>query len=64
MAKPPQGSKPKATKAPKDKDERPQIERFKETARELGVDVSGAEFMRTLRKVVPPRSPGTTKPKG
>ena len=55
MAKPPQGSKPKAKTTAKD--ERPQIERFKETARSLGVDESGEEFLRTLKRLVPPKLP-------
>jgi hypothetical protein len=55
MAKPPQGSKPKAIKAPKDKDERPQRERFIETARAIGVDETGAEFEAALARLVPPK---------
>jgi hypothetical protein len=55
MAKPPQGSKPKATTAPKDKDERSQRERFIETARAIGVDESGAEFEAALAKLAPPK---------
>jgi hypothetical protein len=55
MAKPPVGSKPKATKAPKDKDERPQRERFIETARAIGVDETGAEFERALAKIASPK---------
>jgi hypothetical protein len=35
--------------------EKSQRERFIETAREIGVDETGKEFMRALRKVVPPR---------
>lgn len=55
MAKPPQGSKPKARPDPKVKDERPQRERFVATARELGVDETGAEFDRALAKIIPPK---------
>lgn len=56
MAEPPGGSK-KPIKPKVPKDERIQIERFKETARSLGVDETGEEFMRTLRKLVPERTP-------
>jgi hypothetical protein len=55
MAKQPGGSKPKAKTTPKD--ERPQIERFKETARSLGVDETGQEFMKMLRSVLPEKRP-------
>lgn len=54
MAKPPGGSK-KPTKPEAPKDERPQIERFKETARSLGVDEAGTEFLQTLKRIIPPR---------
>jgi hypothetical protein len=55
MAEPPRSSgKPKPS--PKPKDDKPQIERFKETARQLGVDESGEEFLRMVRKVVPPKA--------
>lgn len=51
MAKPPAGSK-KPTKPKAPKDERPQIERFKETARSIGVDETGQEFLDNLRKIM------------
>jgi len=41
-------------KKPPPKDEKPQKERFKEAAREAGADVSGKEFERAMRKIVPP----------
>lgn len=36
-----------------EKDERPQSERFKETARQLGVDESGDKFEQAFKKIVP-----------
>lgn len=39
-----------------------QLRRFKDAARELGVDESGAEFERFFRKIVPPKV-ATHKPK-
>jgi hypothetical protein len=53
MAKQPQGSKAKPSSKPKD--DRPQRERFIETARAIGVDETGAEFERALAKLVPPK---------
>jgi hypothetical protein len=44
---------PKMTKAE-------QSERFKETARELGVDESGETFERVFRKVAPPKQHKST----
>lgn len=38
---------------PKPKDEKPQRERFIETAREVGVDESGEAFERAIKKIVP-----------
>jgi hypothetical protein len=35
-----------------------QAERFKETARKLGVDESGEAFERALQSIVPPKRPG------
>jgi hypothetical protein len=53
MAEPPKGSKQPKPKPPKD--ERPQRERFIETARALGVDETGEEFEAALGKIAPPR---------
>ena len=39
------------------KPEKPQIERFKEAARELGCDDTGELFERAFTKIVPPRRP-------
>jgi hypothetical protein len=46
---------PKAKPPPKTRKaaEKPQRERFIETAREIGVDETGDEFMRLLHRVVP-----------
>lgn len=41
-------------KSPRPKDEKPQHERFKEAARELGADESGEKFERAFGKIVPP----------
>jgi hypothetical protein len=46
--------KPKPKKIP-DKD---QAERFKETARQLGVDETGEAFEKAFERVVPPVRPG------
>jgi hypothetical protein len=50
-------TKPKGKPPPKEKGgggtEKPQRERFIETAREIGVDETGNAFMRLLRKVLP-----------
>jgi len=48
------GTKPKAKPKPKLSDKQ-QSERFKETARKLGVDESGKEFDRIFQKIVPPK---------
>lgn len=40
-----------------------QLDRFKQTARELGCDETGEEFERAFAKAVPPKSP-PAKPKG
>lgn len=47
-AGPPKKKKPKPKLSDKE-----QSERFMETARELGVDESGEEFERALRKIIP-----------
>lgn len=52
--KPKAGSAPKKAKpgsTPKAKDEK-QFERFIETARELGVDESGADFEKSFKNIV------------
>ncbi len=58
-SKSPASTGPKArTKSPKarvSKDQKEQSERFKETARELDADESGAAFERALTKVILPR---------
>ena len=42
-----------------------QLRRFKEAAREVGVDETGAEFERMFAKVVPPKqaNPAPKKPR-
>ena len=52
MASPKRKPKPKQEK---DASEKPQSERFKETARKLEADKSGNLFERALRAIVPPR---------
>lgn len=47
-------AKPKS-KGRKDTDKE-QSERFIETARTLGVDESGKDFERTVKKIVPPKT--------
>jgi hypothetical protein len=49
------GTKPKPKK-PKTNDKE-QSERFRETARNLGVDESGDRFEKTFKKIVPPKDP-------
>lgn len=44
-------------KKPPPKDEKPQHERFKEAAKEIGADESGAEFERAFGKIVAPVKP-------
>jgi hypothetical protein len=46
----PKKAKPKAKSKLTDKE---QSERFKQTARELGVDESGADFERAVDKIIP-----------
>jgi hypothetical protein len=53
MAKAVTGKKTK----PKKKTDKEQAERFKETARRLGVDETGEKFERDFKKIVPPRKP-------
>lgn len=48
-------------KKPADPNEKPQHERFKETAREHGTDESGKEFERAFGKIVPPAKPEKRK---
>lgn len=43
---------PKKKKAKPKLTDKEQSERFKETARELGVDESGEEFERTLKSII------------
>jgi hypothetical protein len=50
-----QGGSERPPKPKLPKDERPQRERFIETARALGVDETGAEFQRALEKIAPPK---------
>jgi hypothetical protein len=52
MAKAGTPKKPKAKPKLTDKE---QSERFKQAARELGVDESGEEFERAVRKIMEPR---------
>lgn len=58
-SKPPAKSGEPPTKKPSGKKAKPlsqreQSERFKETARELGVDESGRDFERVVEKLLPP----------
>lgn len=53
MASPKRKQKPKPRKGVSEK---PQSERFKETARKLEADKSGSLFERALRLIVPPKS--------
>lgn len=46
---------------PKKKPDKDQAERFKETARELGVEESGEVFERGFRKIVPPKVKPTSR---
>lgn len=48
-------------KKPPDPNEKPQHERFKEAAREIGADKNPEAFERAFGKIVPPAKP--TKPK-
>jgi hypothetical protein len=53
------GAKPKARgpkKQAKKAKEKPQKARFIEAARKIGVDESGREFERLLKRVVPPKT--------
>ena len=51
----PRGRPVKAQKPEAPPKEKAQRERFIEAAREIGVDESGKEFERLLRRVVPPK---------
>jgi hypothetical protein len=53
MARKP-SAKPEVKRPDREKSQR---ERFIGTAREIGVDETGEEFMRALKKAVPPRRP-------
>ena len=53
MATEPKAGGPKKP-PPKKMTKKEQSERFIETAREIGVDETGAEFEKVFRKVVPP----------
>jgi hypothetical protein len=44
-------------------DEKPQSERFIETAREIGASENADDFEQVFRDVVPPRVPDGGKPK-
>jgi hypothetical protein len=51
-----QKPKPRPPAKPKKPDkEKPQAKRFKETARQLGVDETGKTFEQAFRKLVPPK---------
>jgi hypothetical protein len=50
-------AKPKPKPDAKPKADKPQIERFKETARSLGCDETGEDFERAFAKIVPPKRP-------
>jgi hypothetical protein len=52
------GAPKKAKPKPPKLTDKGQSERFKETARELGVDESGEAFEAALEKIVPDRSKG------
>jgi hypothetical protein len=52
---------PKKKKAKPKLTDKQQSERFKETARELGVDESGTEFDKAFERIV---KPGKASPKG
>jgi hypothetical protein len=54
MASPKRKPKPKPEK---DASEKPQSERFKETARKLEADQSGVSFKRALGEILPPKRP-------
>jgi hypothetical protein len=57
------GAKPKdrgsPSKTKKAKAEKPQKERFIETARKIGVDETGKEFERLFAKIAPPKKPAS-----
>jgi len=45
-------------------DEKPQFERFLETAREVGAAETDEGLDAVLRKVIPPKQPSLAKPRG
>ncbi len=47
--------KPRAKPNPKPRAEKPQIERFKEIARQLECDETGDAFERAFAKIAPPK---------
>jgi hypothetical protein len=53
----PKAGVPKKQKAKPKLTDKEQSERFKETARELGVDESGEEFERAIEKIIPANKP-------
>jgi hypothetical protein len=55
MGKKPKTGRDLGTDGGKKTQEKTQAERFIETAREIGVDETGQEFERAMRKVAPPR---------
>jgi hypothetical protein len=52
-------AKPKKKPKPKTNDNA-QSERFKETARQLGVDETGKSFNEAFRRLVPPKTKAST----
>ena len=48
-------AKTQKPKPPANADDKAQSERFIDTAREYGADVSGEKFERAFKKVVPPK---------
>lgn len=56
MASPKRKPKPKEND---DASEKPQSERFKETARKLGVDKSGSLFEKAVEAILPHRQKGS-----
>jgi hypothetical protein len=55
---------PKKKKAKPKLTDKEQSERFKETARTLGVDESGKPFERAIAKIAPPKRPSAAASKG
>jgi hypothetical protein len=52
-----QSPKGRPAKPPKEKAEKPQIQRFKDLARELECDETGEAFERAFAKIVPAKRP-------